>query len=96
MKYLCNVVTLEFTPEKCNGCGRCVEVCPHGVFVITDKKASVVDRDSCMECGACMNNCAFDAVKVNAGVGCAAALINGMITGGPPSCDCSGDTGACC
>jgi hypothetical protein len=35
-------------------------------------------------------NCEFGAVSVNSGVGCAAAIINSMITGGPPSCDCSG------
>lgn len=96
MKYLANVVTLEFNPEKCAGCGRCAEVCPHGLFQIRDKKAFVSDRDGCMECGACMKNCAFGALKVNAGVGCAAALINGMLTGGPPSCDCGGSSGTCC
>ncbi|PIX84931.1 MAG: ferredoxin, partial [Nitrospirae bacterium CG_4_10_14_3_um_filter_53_41] len=37
------------------------------------------------------------ALKVNAGVGCASAIIKSMIKGGEPSCDCSGDDhGACC
>ncbi|MDI6727753.1 MAG: mercury methylation ferredoxin HgcB [Thermodesulfovibrionales bacterium] len=90
MKYLQNVTSLELSPEKCTGCGRCVDVCPHGVFVIKDKKASITDKDLCMECGACALNCEFGAISVNSGVGCAAAIINGMITGGPPSCDCGG------
>ena len=30
--YLKNVVTLELDPEKCSGCGTCLEVCPHGVL----------------------------------------------------------------
>lgn len=96
MKYLADVTTLKLAVEKCVGCGRCIEVCPRGVFVLADKKAEIVDRDMCMECGACALNCEFGALLVNAGVGCAAAIINGMITGGPPSCGCDGGGGSCC
>jgi NAD-dependent dihydropyrimidine dehydrogenase PreA subunit len=96
MKYISDVTSLEFFSNKCVGCGRCVEVCPRGVFVMKDKKAEITDRDLCMECGACALNCEFGAIKVDSGVGCAAALINSMITGGPPSCDCSGNTGGNC
>lgn len=97
MKYLKNVSSLQFSYEKCTGCGKCVEVCPHRVFLINDKKAVLTDKDLCMECGACANNCEFGAIAVNAGVGCAAAIINSMITGGEPSCDCSGSAGdGCC
>ena len=45
MKYLANVTTLQYTAEKCAGCGRCVEVCPHGVFEMRDKRAAVTDKD---------------------------------------------------
>ncbi|MEI6131430.1 MAG: mercury methylation ferredoxin HgcB [Bacillota bacterium] len=90
-KYLKNVVTLELDPAKCTGCGRCVEVCPHGVFEIKARKAEIKKRDLCMECGACSLNCATGALSVNPGVGCAAAIIQGWITGSEPSCDCSGD-----
>ncbi len=98
MKYLLNTASLEIFPERCVGCGMCNEVCPHGVFAIKDKKAVILNRDQCMECGACVSNCAFGALTVNRGVGCAAALINSLITGGEPSCDCSGDNkkGSCC
>lgn len=89
MKYLPDVATLKLDPEKCTGCGRCVEVCPHGVFIIgQDKKALITDRDLCMECGACQKNCAFKAIEVKEGVGCAAAIINSIIYGGEPNCDC--------
>lgn len=96
MRYLSGVSTLAYSPEKCRGCGRCAEVCPHGVFLIEDKKAVVQDRDLCMECGACTTNCEFGALSVHSGVGCAAAIINGMITGGEPSCGCSTDSSGCC
>ena len=94
MKYLANVTTLKYDSGKCAGCGRCEEVCPHGVFKMQDKRAAITDRDLCMECGACALNCEFGAITVNSGVGCAAAIINSMISGGPPSCDCS--DGSCC
>lgn len=96
MKYLKDVTTLKYSEDKCTGCARCVEVCPQAVFVMENKKAKVTDHDLCMECGACAKNCDFGALTVKAGVGCAAALINSMITGGEPTCDCSGTSGSCC
>lgn len=96
MKYLLNVSTLRLLADKCKGCGTCVDVCPHGVLAMNDKKAVIIDSDKCMECGACMTNCSFGALTVDKGVGCAAAIINSMITGGEPSCDCSGDSKSSC
>lgn len=93
LQYLKDVVTLELDVRKCVGCARCVEVCPHGVFVIEGGKARVTERDNCMECGACQNNCPVDAISVGAGVGCAQAVINGFLRGTAPDCDCSN---SCC
>lgn len=95
MIYLADVTTIQLKAYKCTGCGRCVEVCPRGVFEMRDKRAAITDRDLCMECGACALNCEFGALTVSSGVGCAAAIINSMIYGGPPSCGC-GDTAASC
>ena len=83
-----NVVTLRLDPERCDGCRMCVAVCPHGVFEMDGPRARIVDRDACMECGACEMNCAGGALAVTSGVGCAAAVINGWIRGGAPNCDC--------
>ena len=96
MKYIKDVATLELSPKKCTGCGRCIEVCPHGVFALEGKKAVILDRDLCMECGACAKNCSFGAIRAGTGVGCAAALIGSMITGGEPVCGCSDGGGSTC
>jgi NAD-dependent dihydropyrimidine dehydrogenase PreA subunit len=96
MKYLANVTTLDYVLDKCSGCGRCVEVCPRGVFEMQDKRAAIMDKDLCMECGACAKNCEFGAISVNSGVGCAAAIINGMLTGSEPSCGCGDSPDSCC
>ena len=93
-RYLKNVATLNLIPEKCTGCGKCTEVCPHGVLSIENSKAVIIDKNSCMECGACSRNCPLSAIAVNANVGCAAAIIFGWLTGKEPTCGCG--TSECC
>jgi NAD-dependent dihydropyrimidine dehydrogenase PreA subunit len=93
-RYLNNVTTLRLSSEKCNGCGKCTEVCPHGVFSIENGKSIIKDKNSCMECGACAKNCPMSAVAVNANVGCAAGIIFGWLTGTEPTCGC-GEAGCC-
>ena len=94
-RYLKDVTTLVYTAEKCTGCGRCTEVCPHGIFDIINGKAQITDKDFCIECGACALNCPVNAIEVNAGTGCATAILYGWITGKEPTCGFSGDSGCC-
>ncbi len=93
--YLKNVATLEYDPSLCIGCRLCIEVCPHNVFKMAGKKAEIIDRDKCMECGACVLNCVPGALTVNQGVGCAAAVISGFLKGTEPNCDCGGGETCC-
>jgi NAD-dependent dihydropyrimidine dehydrogenase PreA subunit len=95
MTYLKGVVSLELDTEKCTGCRMCIKVCPHEVFEIIEKRAVILNRDACMECGACMRNCPEEAIKVNAGVGCATAVINSILKGTDPECGCSCDKSGC-
>ncbi|MCL2003647.1 MAG: 4Fe-4S binding protein [Oscillospiraceae bacterium] len=94
-RYLKDVATLVLDADKCVGCERCVEVCPHGVFDMADHKARLAEKDFCMECGACAKNCPVSAISVDVGVGCAYAFIMGWLTGSEPSCDCSGGKDCC-
>lgn len=96
MKYIANVATLSFETENCKGCGFCTEVCPHDVLHLINSKIDIKNPDDCMECGACMKNCPFGAIKVNTGVGCATAVILGMLKGTEPDCGCSGKKTSCC
>lgn len=93
--YLEDVGTLELDDHKCTGCGKCIEVCPHAVFEIVEKKARIVDRGACMECGACVMNCEAGALAVDSGVGCATAIIAGAVRGTEPTCSCSEDADCC-
>lgn len=48
---------LAVNPAKCTGCGKCVEVCPHGVNAITPGEKVRVDFAACQTCGACTAAC---------------------------------------
>ncbi len=95
MRYLEDVITLELDTGGCNGCGMCVAVCPHEVFQLVDKRAVLVDRGACMECGACAMNCEPGAIRVRAGVGCAAGVLAGLVAGTEPTCGSAEGSASC-
>jgi NAD-dependent dihydropyrimidine dehydrogenase PreA subunit len=92
-KYLKNVTTLFIDTDKCNGCGTCIEVCPHGVLSVVNGRAEIIDKDSCMECSGCTTNCPTKAIYVQSGVGCANAILKGKLLVRTPN---SEDTDCCC
>jgi MinD superfamily P-loop ATPase len=82
--------TLRFERELCTDCGMCILVCPHEVFSQRNGEVLLAKPTACMECGACQLNCPFDAVTVDSGVGCAAALMYQAVTKKKdPVCGCS-------
>ena len=95
LRYLSDVSTLSLDVARCNGCRKCVEVCPHAVFAMVEKRAQIIDQNACMECGACALNCSEGALTVDSGVGCAEAIIVGALRGTEPTCDCA-DSSSCC
>jgi heterodisulfide reductase subunit A len=51
--------------ERCNGCGRCVPVCPYQAIepvVVAGKKKVQVVSAACMGCGTCGADCYRDAI----------------------------------
>ncbi len=93
-RYLPGVTSLVYDKNSCVGCGSCAIVCPHGVFVMNERKARMVDKDGCMECGACALNCPTEAIRVTPGVGCAAYIISSWIHG-KENASCGGEQGCC-
>ena len=51
-------ITVDY--ELCNGCGRCIKVCPYGGVELKEGKAVLTDR--CTACGACIETCKVTAI----------------------------------
>lgn len=50
--------------DLCEGCEKCVEVCPADVFEMEDDKAIAVRPDDCLDCGACADECPANAISL--------------------------------
>lgn len=59
---------LIFTPEKCIGCGGCVQVCPRGAHRLVNGRHRLdwdrVDPRQCADCGACVEGCYAGALRL--------------------------------
>jgi len=89
--------TLRYDAKLCIGCGMCSAVCPHAVFAQSNHVAELVHPEACMECGACQKNCPTNAIKVESGVGCAAAMMRAALTGRKePARGCCSESSSCC
>ncbi|MFH0876756.1 MAG: FAD-binding protein [Candidatus Omnitrophota bacterium] len=49
--------------DKCVGCTLCIEACPFGALLMSEKKA-VVKPELCTLCGACIDSCKFNAISI--------------------------------
>lgn len=54
---------LLFHREACIGCGRCAEVCPHGVYEKINGNTDI-RFDRCRACGKCIAECPAQALKL--------------------------------
>lgn len=53
-------------PEKCVGCGRCVDVCPEDVYFGSqaDERPKVSHPEFCFHCNLCVEECPYGALKL--------------------------------
>ena len=54
---------LIYTPQKCIGCGYCIEACLEGAHMRV-KGRHVVDRGTCVSCGVCAEGCYSGALEI--------------------------------
>jgi NAD-dependent dihydropyrimidine dehydrogenase PreA subunit len=90
------VNTLAYSPARCINCEMCLMVCPHAVFASGENAVTLAYPQDCMECGACQLNCPVDAIIVDSGVGCAAAMIQAALLGKDEVTCGPDDSGASC
>jgi len=55
---------IKIDTEKCNNCGKCVEVCPKNVLEILEGRLIVKDLINCSLCRACVEACEHGAIRV--------------------------------
>lgn len=53
--------TVYCDPDKCQGCTKCMEVCPAGAISGGEGLICVVDGDKCVRCGKCVEVCPHEA-----------------------------------
>jgi ferredoxin len=62
----------EIAPEACNGCGKCVTVCPVEAMTLVSandphkpkRKVAKLDDERCLGCGLCVRVCGHDGVAL--------------------------------
>ncbi len=50
-------------PDRCSGCGLCIEVCPSGAIQGNKREPYHLDATICNKCHACVKKCARNAIK---------------------------------
>ena len=48
--------------DNCIGCTKCSRICPAGCISGNVKEKHKIDTTKCLKCGACMDNCKFNAI----------------------------------
>lgn len=58
------LITYFIDEELCDGCTLCARECPQGAITGVKKKPHAIEPSLCIKCGACLECCKSEAVKV--------------------------------
>jgi len=59
-----DLITYSIDEEACRGCLVCKKLCPQEAITGERKQPHRINQDKCIKCGICLENCKFDAIKV--------------------------------
>ncbi|MDR0714246.1 MAG: NAD(P)H-dependent oxidoreductase subunit E [Bacteroidales bacterium] len=57
-----NLVKYEVN-ERCIGCTKCAKACPADAIPYTPYEVHVIDTGRCVQCGLCLEECRFEAIR---------------------------------
>ena len=58
------LIRYEILPDFCTGCTVCARNCPTGAITGERRQTHVIDTDTCIRCGICMQVCNFNAIVI--------------------------------
>ena len=58
------LITYWIDPDKCPGCGVCIQGCAHQAITGGKQQVHVIDNQLCQKCGICRSECNFDAIQI--------------------------------
>jgi DNA-directed RNA polymerase subunit D len=68
----------EIVVEDCDGCEKCIEVCPRNVFEMENGKAIPAKVIECSLCYECVKECPLDAIKIDEETGKFLFMVEGI------------------
>ncbi len=58
---------VTFNHQRCNGCGKCAQLCPLGLITLVNQKAWPEMENDCSLCSLCADNCPQRAISLHYG-----------------------------
>ena len=60
---VCKAMVQYVINDNCTGCTKCAKACPVDAIPYTPYQVHSIDVEKCVQCGLCIDECSFDAIR---------------------------------